>query len=68
MMTNGKEGFVVDDPADVDRLTSCMRELLDPKRREEMGAAGRAMTLDHTFDHQTTEFCQLYEDVLAAKR
>jgi hypothetical protein len=33
-----------------------------------MGAAGRAMTLDHTFDHQTTEFCQLYEDVLAAKR
>ena len=68
MMTNGKEGYLVDEPADVAALTSYMRELLDPRRREEMGAAGRAMTLDHTFEHQTNEFCQLYEYVLAAKR
>ncbi len=68
LMTNGKEGFLLDDPADLAGLTSYMRELMNPARREQMGAAGRAMTMDHTFEHQTTEFCQLYEDVLAAKR
>jgi UDP-glucose:(heptosyl)LPS alpha-1,3-glucosyltransferase len=68
MMTNGKEGFVLDQPGDVDGLATYMRELLDPRRREEMGAAGRALMLAHTFEHQTNEFCQLYDEVVAAKR
>ena len=68
LMTQGREGFIVDDPADVATLATHMCELLDPARRATMGAAGRAMTMDHTLEHQTTEFLQLYADVIAARR
>ncbi len=68
LMKNGQEGFVLDDPADVAALASRMQELLDPARREKMGAAGRAMAMEHTFDHQTTEFLELYEEIVAARQ
>lgn len=68
LMTDGQEGFLLDDPADHAALAAKMKELLDPTRREKMGAAGRAMALRNTFAHQTTQFLKLYAEILAAKK
>lgn len=66
-MTDGREGFVIDDPADIAGLAARLQELLDPTRREEMGRAGRAMALRNTFAQQTEQFLQLYAEVIAAR-
>ncbi|MGZ5019051.1 MAG: glycosyltransferase family 4 protein [Chthoniobacterales bacterium] len=67
LMKDGCEGFVLDDPAGVAALVVRMKELLDRTKRESMGAAGRAMTMQHTFEQQTTEFLKLYEEIVAAR-
>ena len=67
LMTDGAEGFLFDDPADVAALASGMKKLLDGARREEMGAAGRAMAMAHTFEHQTTQFLELYAEIAARR-
>ena len=67
LMTEGEEGFLLDDPGDDATLAVKMKELLDPAPREKMGAAGRAMALRHTFAQQTTKFLDLYAQIVAAK-
>jgi UDP-glucose:(heptosyl)LPS alpha-1,3-glucosyltransferase len=68
LMTDGKEGFIIPDPADVGALAGRMKELLNPEQREKMGTAGRAMAMRHTLDDQTTEFLNLYRDVISARQ
>ena len=68
MMSDGIEGFVVSDPADVTVLAARMEQLLDPALREKMGAAGRAMAIKNPFENQTTRFLELYREVLAKKQ
>ena len=67
LMTNGKEGFVLDDPADWATLAARMGNLIDEARREEMGAAGRELALRHPFEAQTTRFVDLYAEIVAVK-
>lgn len=67
LMTDGKEGFIVADPADVTALAGRMRQLLDPALREKMGAAGRAMAIQNPFENQTSRFLELYREVAAKK-
>lgn len=67
LMSDGVEGFLIEDPADDARLAAKMHELLNPKLREKMGSAGRTMALQHTFAQQSTQFLELYDEVLAAK-
>ncbi len=67
LMTEGKEGFLLDHPADVSALATRMQALLDPARREAMGAAGRAMALANTFELQTERFLELYAEIVAAR-
>jgi UDP-glucose:(heptosyl)LPS alpha-1,3-glucosyltransferase len=66
-MTDGKEGFVLSDPADVVALAARMEELLEPAHREKMRAASRALAMQHTFEQQTTQFLELYEEIVAAR-
>lgn len=66
LMTDGKEGFVLSDPADVDNISARMNELLEPLIREKMGAAGRALMMRHTLEEQTTQFLELYGEIVAA--
>ena len=68
LMQNGRDGFVLHDPQDFTTLAAHMEELLDPMLRERMGAAGRTMALQNTFERQTTKFLELYEEVLARKQ
>ena len=67
IMQDGRDGFILDEPADVPALAARMEELLDPERRRAMGEAGREMALAHTFERQTDDFLRLYEDVIAAR-
>jgi UDP-glucose:(heptosyl)LPS alpha-1,3-glucosyltransferase len=68
LMTNAKEGFVLDHPADIASLASRMQELLQPKQRQQMGAAGRAFAMQHTFEDQTTQFIDLYQEILSTRQ
>ena len=67
LMIDGEEGFLLDDPGDAATLAVKMKELLDPARRQSMGAAGRALALRHTFAQQTTKLLDLYAEIVAAK-
>jgi UDP-glucose:(heptosyl)LPS alpha-1,3-glucosyltransferase len=67
LMTSGREAFVLDDPADVAALAARMEELLAPAQRAKMGAAGRAMAMEHTFEQQTTQFLGLYREIVSAR-
>ena len=67
LMTDGVDGFILDDPADVSALAEKMQELLDPAKREAMGTAGRRMAMSHTFEQQTTKFLRLYDEIAATK-
>jgi UDP-glucose:(heptosyl)LPS alpha-1,3-glucosyltransferase len=64
LMTNEKEGFILSDPADVGALAERMQQLLDPTLRQSMGAAGRALGMRHTFEDQTTQFLELYQEIV----
>jgi UDP-glucose:(heptosyl)LPS alpha-1,3-glucosyltransferase len=66
LMQDAADGFLLDDPADVQALAARMRDLLGQERRTAMGAAGREMALRNTFERQVDEFVRLYEEVKSA--
>jgi len=68
LMINEKEGFILSDPADVGALAECMQQLLEPTLRQSMGAAGRALAMRHTFDDQTTQFLELYQEIVSRRQ
>ncbi|MEP6809415.1 MAG: glycosyltransferase family 4 protein [Chthoniobacterales bacterium] len=68
LMTEGADGFILEQPDDATSLAARMRQLLDPHLRRTMGAAGRAVALANTFERQTTQFLGLYAEILAAKK
>ncbi len=67
LMTDRKEGFVLSDPADVATLTARMEELLELALREKMGAAGRALAMQHTLEGQTMQFLELYREIVSTR-
>jgi UDP-glucose:(heptosyl)LPS alpha-1,3-glucosyltransferase len=68
MMTDGKEGYILANPADVTTLSRYMQQLTDPLLRQRMGAAGREMAMKNTLDNQTTRFLELYTEIFGEKR
>jgi hypothetical protein len=44
-----------------------MEQLLEAAQREKMGSASRALAMQHTFDEQTTQFLQLYKEIVATR-
>jgi UDP-glucose:(heptosyl)LPS alpha-1,3-glucosyltransferase len=68
LMSDGSEGFVVDDPGNVAAVAACMGKLLDTALRDSMGTASRAFALKHTFENQTDEFVTLYREIARADR
>ena len=67
LMTDSKEGFVLEHPDDIASLASRMHDLLQSKQREKMGAAGRAFAMQHTFEEQTTKFLELYHEIVSTR-
>jgi UDP-glucose:(heptosyl)LPS alpha-1,3-glucosyltransferase len=67
LMVGGKDGLILENPADVATLASRMQELLKAETRAQMGAAARTMANANTFEHQTTQFLELYHEIVAAR-
>jgi UDP-glucose:(heptosyl)LPS alpha-1,3-glucosyltransferase len=67
LMTEGKEGFALANPADIATLAARMEQLLEPVQREKMGAAGRSFAMQHTLEEQTTQFLELYREIVSTR-
>jgi UDP-glucose:(heptosyl)LPS alpha-1,3-glucosyltransferase len=61
LMKEGKEGFLIDSPADTDTLAKRMLELFDAERRTSMGRAGRALAERHTQEDNFRALMAVFE-------
>ncbi len=62
LMTDGTEGFIIDDPWLISDLCDRMERLLDPRLRDQMGQAARETALLHRFDRCVDEILRLYSE------
>jgi UDP-glucose:(heptosyl)LPS alpha-1,3-glucosyltransferase len=67
LMTDGREGAVLLDPADAEELTARLLPLLNRDRRRECGDQGRRLSLAHTLERNCREMLQVYEKILAER-
>lgn len=63
LMTEGVEGLIVDNPADVQALAEAVVELVDPAIRERMGTAARRLALAHSLERNCAEILAVYEEI-----
>jgi UDP-glucose:(heptosyl)LPS alpha-1,3-glucosyltransferase len=63
-----REGYVIDDPHDNERLASCMKQLLDPVRRSACAQAARQSATQWTFEHHYQMLLQILGEAAARKR
>ena len=50
LLSDGLDGYVLDDPADDRQWAGCLERLLDAVLRRRMGEAARRLALQHTLD------------------
>jgi UDP-glucose:(heptosyl)LPS alpha-1,3-glucosyltransferase len=62
IMTDGKHGFVLSDPSDVEALAAAMRQLLDPRRREEMSRACLELRPRLAYAHHLEQLLAVYSE------
>jgi UDP-glucose:(heptosyl)LPS alpha-1,3-glucosyltransferase len=63
-----REGYVIDDPHDHDRLAWCMEQLLDPARRSACAHAARQTAAQWTFEHHYHQLLQVFAEAAARKQ
>ena len=67
LMTDGTEGFLLDDPRDADAVAAAMRKLLDPALRARMGAAARRTAETRSPEACLNEYLKVFEEVMNLK-
>jgi UDP-glucose:(heptosyl)LPS alpha-1,3-glucosyltransferase len=65
LMVEGREGYCIDTPADVDGLVGCMNNLFEAGLRLRMGRAARALAEQHTQEHQFRDLMAVFERAAA---
>jgi glycosyltransferase involved in cell wall biosynthesis len=60
IMTDGRHGYVLPDPADVEALTRAMSNLLDPNTRQKMRQACLALRPRLSFDAHVDRLEEIY--------
>jgi UDP-glucose:(heptosyl)LPS alpha-1,3-glucosyltransferase len=63
IMTEGREGFILDDPSRVDLLAKRLEVLGDEGVRRPMGEAARRIAEEHTISRYTQSHLALYEEL-----
>ncbi len=63
MMSDGEQGYLLTNPADVATLAEKMKVLLVPEVRAQMGRLARRLAEANTFDQQTARFLDLYSSL-----
>ncbi|MFH1923203.1 MAG: glycosyltransferase family 4 protein, partial [Planctomycetota bacterium] len=64
LLTEGVEGAVMPDPADVDDLLARLEPMFDPSVRIRMGRAARRLAMEHTLERNVNEVLAVYEEVV----
>jgi UDP-glucose:(heptosyl)LPS alpha-1,3-glucosyltransferase len=62
IITQGKEGFVVETPGDIEILAETIGRLSDPKRRREMGSAARLQAEAFPYRRNMQEILEIYHE------
>lgn len=68
LLTEGREGYLVDDPANVDELVQRLRPLLEPEIRERMGLAARQLAEQHSWERNCHEVLNVYHEIARTRR
>jgi UDP-glucose:(heptosyl)LPS alpha-1,3-glucosyltransferase len=68
LLTPPREGFVIGNPHDHERLAWCMPQLLDPVRRASCAQAARAAAAQWTFEHHYRQLLRVFQEAAARKR
>ena len=67
LMEDGREGLVLDTPAEIERLADAMSRLMDGNRSTAMGLAARATAERHSLDRNFREMMAVFERAVARK-
>lgn len=68
IMEEGRHGFVLNDPADVDGLSKAISQLLDPRTRQLMADACLALRPALSQDHHLEQLMAIYERIIVTKK
>jgi UDP-glucose:(heptosyl)LPS alpha-1,3-glucosyltransferase len=68
LMHPPREGYVVDDPHDHKHLACCLKQLLDPARRNLCGQAARRAAAAWTFEHHYRQMLSVLSEAAARKK
>ena len=68
LMNAPREGFVIDDPHDHEKLASCLKQLLDPGRRLACAQAARKTAVQWTFEHHYRQMLAVFNEAAARKK
>jgi UDP-glucose:(heptosyl)LPS alpha-1,3-glucosyltransferase len=68
LMQPPREGYVIDDPHDLDQLAGAMKQLLDPSRRAASMQAARRAAAQWTFEHHYRHMLAVLAEAAARKR
>lgn len=63
-----REGYVIDDPHDYDRLAWCIEQMLDPSRRMACARAARAASVRWTFEQHYQQMLSVLGEAAARRR
>jgi UDP-glucose:(heptosyl)LPS alpha-1,3-glucosyltransferase len=66
-MRNGREGYVIEDAADVRAVGAAMLALLAPEVRHACGLHARQLALANSFDANCAAVARTYADIVAAR-
>ena len=65
LISEGREGFVLPAPDDIDILTERIEALTDPVVHRGMGRSARELALQHTLERNVDQILGVYEEVVA---
>ncbi|MCS7305971.1 MAG: glycosyltransferase family 4 protein [Thermoguttaceae bacterium] len=68
LLHSGREGYVLEDPLDVEELVGKIEICCDQKLREQMSEAARQLAEQHPFDKNVEQILQIYQEVFQSKR
>jgi UDP-glucose:(heptosyl)LPS alpha-1,3-glucosyltransferase len=67
LMQDGREGYVLESPAEVEHLADAMQRLLDADRRKPMRQAAREAVKDHSIQQNFRDMMTVFEKATARK-
>jgi UDP-glucose:(heptosyl)LPS alpha-1,3-glucosyltransferase len=67
VMRPPREGYVIDDPHNLEKLAGAMKQLLDPARRAACAQAARRTAAQWTFEHHYRQMLAVFAEAAARK-